>query len=123
MTEINPQTCRLGCARVSTSPEKTWRIDQVSWTEARVEAFAGMHNEGRRILVVFDAGSAIPEIIYETTEGALTDANTEIIWLQCCHACDISWVARFLQNVQITARSCECAICPLFWKDAPSALH
>jgi hypothetical protein len=33
-----------------------------------------MHNEERRIIVVFDEGSAIPEIIYETTEWALTDA-------------------------------------------------
>jgi hypothetical protein len=33
---------------------KTWRIDAVPWTENRVEAFAGLHNQGRRILVVFD---------------------------------------------------------------------
>jgi hypothetical protein len=28
---------------------KTWRIDAVPWTENRVEAFAGLHNQGRRI--------------------------------------------------------------------------
>src|SRR5215471_3388257 len=60
--------------------ERTWRIDQVPWSERNTEAFAGLHNQGRRILVVFDEASAIPDVIWETTEGALTDANTEIIW-------------------------------------------
>jgi hypothetical protein len=62
---------------------KTWRIDAVPWTENRVEAFAGLHNQGRRILVVFDEASAIPDLIWETTEGALTDEMTEILWLVC----------------------------------------
>jgi hypothetical protein len=52
----------------------------VPWSERNTEAFAGLHNKGRRILVVFDEASAIPDIIWETTEGALTDANTEIVW-------------------------------------------
>jgi hypothetical protein len=60
--------------------EKTWRIDAVPWSESNTEAFAGLHNEGKRIIVVFDEASAIPDIIWETTEGALTDANTEILW-------------------------------------------
>ena len=60
--------------------EKTWRIDVVPWSERTTEAFAGLHNQGRRILVVFDEASAIPDAIWETTQGALTDANTEIIW-------------------------------------------
>ena len=65
---------------VEPAHEKTWRIDAVPWSESNTEAFAGLHNEGRRIIVVFDEASAIPDIIWETTEGALTDANTEIIW-------------------------------------------
>ena len=60
--------------------ERTWRIDMVAWSERNTEAFAGLHNKGRRILVVFDEASAIPDIIWETTEGALTDADTQIIW-------------------------------------------
>lgn len=63
-----------------TAHEKTWRIDMVPWSERNTEAFAGLHNKGRRILVVFDEASAIPDIIWETTEGALTDSETEIIW-------------------------------------------
>ena len=60
--------------------ERTWRIDMVPWSERNTEAFAGLHNQGKRILVVFDEASAIPDIIWEVTEGALTDENTEIIW-------------------------------------------
>ena len=26
---------------------KTWRIDAVAWSENKVEAFAGLHNEGQ----------------------------------------------------------------------------
>lgn len=61
--------------------ERTWRIDMVPWSERNTEAFAGLHNQGKRILVVFDEASAIPDIIWEVTEGALTDANTQIIWV------------------------------------------
>lgn len=60
--------------------EKTWRIDMVPWSEKNTEAFAGLHNQGKRILVIFDEGSAIPDTIWEVTEGALTDRNTQIIW-------------------------------------------
>lgn len=60
--------------------ERTWRIDMIPWSENNPEAFAGMHNQGKRILYVFDEGSAISDVIYETAEGALTDKNTQIIW-------------------------------------------
>lgn len=69
-------------ARFSIDPdhEKTWRIDMVPWSEKNTEAFAGLHNAGKRIIIVFDEASAIPDIIWEVTEGALTDKNTQIIW-------------------------------------------
>jgi len=60
--------------------ERTWRIDMVPWSERNTEAFAGLHNQGRRILVLFDEASAIPDIIWEVAEGALTDRDTQIIW-------------------------------------------
>ena len=60
--------------------EKTWRIDAVPWSENNTEAFAGLHNQGRRILLIFDEASAIANIIWEVAEGALTDADTELIW-------------------------------------------
>ena len=61
--------------------ERTWRIDQVPWTVEKTEAFAGLHNKGKRILLVFDEASAIPDAIWDVAQGALTDKETEIIWL------------------------------------------
>ena len=60
--------------------EKTWRIDAIPWTEHKSEAFAGLHNKGKRLIVIFDEASAISDKIWEVTEGALTDDNTEIMW-------------------------------------------
>ncbi|HCE08100.1 MAG TPA: terminase [Oxalobacteraceae bacterium] len=61
--------------------EKTWRIDMVPWSVNNTEAFAGLHNQGKRILIVFDEASAIDDPIWEVTEGALTDEDTEIVWV------------------------------------------
>lgn len=61
--------------------ERTWRIDMLPWSENKTEAFAGMHNKGKRIVVIFDEASAIPNSIWEVTEGALTDEGTEILWI------------------------------------------
>ena len=60
---------------------KTWRCDLVPWSETNTEAFAGLHNEGKRIVLVFDEASAIINQIWEVAEGALTDADTEILWV------------------------------------------
>lgn len=62
--------------------EKTWRIDAIAWSEANPEAFAGLHNQKKRILIIFDEASAIANCIWEVVEGATTDKDTEIIW--CC---------------------------------------
>ena len=61
--------------------ERTWRIDMVPWSERNTEAFAGLHNKNKRILLVMDEASAVPDLIWEVAEGALTDEDTEIIWL------------------------------------------
>jgi hypothetical protein len=65
---------------VDPAHERTWRIDAIAWSEKNVEAFAGLHNQGKRVLAFFDEASAIPDVIWETTEGAMTDTNTEILW-------------------------------------------
>lgn len=66
----------------SRDPEhaETWRVDMVPWSEHNPEAFAGMQNQGKRILFVFDEASKIDDSIWETTSGALIGKNTEIIW-------------------------------------------
>jgi hypothetical protein len=60
--------------------EKTWRIDAVPWSIHNTEGFAGLHNQGRRILVIMDEASGIEDKIWDVTDGAMTDSDTEIIW-------------------------------------------
>ena len=62
--------------------QQSWRIDLLPWNEHRPEAFAGLHNQGKRIVVIMDEASVIPQIIYSTLEPIMTDVGTEIIW--CC---------------------------------------
>ncbi len=59
----------------------SWRCDAVTWSEHNTEAFAGLHNKGKRIIVITDESSNIADKVWEVIEGALTDENTEIIWL------------------------------------------
>jgi hypothetical protein len=58
-----------------------WRADATPWSENNTEAFAGLHNEGKRIILIMDEASAIADKVWEVAEGALTDENTEIIWV------------------------------------------
>ncbi|WP_319703295.1 terminase [Cronobacter sakazakii] len=61
--------------------DKRWRADAIPWSEHNTEAFAGLHNERKRIIVVFDEASNIADLVWEVAEGALTDEGTEIIWV------------------------------------------
>lgn len=61
--------------------EKLWRADFIPWSENNTQAFAGLHNLRKRVVVVFDEASEISDKIWEVAEGALTDEETEIIWL------------------------------------------
>ena len=61
--------------------EATWRTDFATWSEDNPQAFAGAHNKGKRLVIIFDEAAEISDVIYKTVEGALTDADTEIIWL------------------------------------------
>ena len=60
--------------------EKTWRVDGRPWTERNKEAFSGVHNFRKRVIIVFDECSMIPDTIWDATSGMLSDAETEIIW-------------------------------------------
>lgn len=70
-------------ALVSTAKghDKAWRLDAVTWSINNTEAFAGLHNQGKRIIVIYDEASGIHQKVWEVTLGALTDENTEIIWI------------------------------------------
>jgi len=60
---------------------RTWRCDAATWSETNTAAFAGLHNKGRRIVLLFDEASQIADKVWEVAEGALTDEDTEILWL------------------------------------------
>lgn len=62
--------------------EKTWRIDAVPWSAENAVAFNGLHNQGKRLLIIFDEASGIDDVIWENTAGVLTDGKTQILWMR-----------------------------------------
>lgn len=66
----------------STDPDHPdWRIDAIPWSADNPEAFAGLHNEGKRVLVVFDEASGIEDVIWETIDGVMNEKDTELLWI------------------------------------------
>ena len=61
--------------------DTAWAMDFTPWSEHNTEAFAGLHNEGRIIVLLMDEASGIANKIWEVAEGALTDENTILIWV------------------------------------------
>jgi hypothetical protein len=59
----------------------TWRVDARAWSPLSQESFSGLHNYGKRVLVVFDEASMIAEPIWRATDGMLNDALTQTIWI------------------------------------------
>lgn len=49
---------------------ETWFAHAIAWSKSAPENFAGTHEE--HVLVIFDEASAIDDIIWETTDGAMT---------------------------------------------------
>ena len=49
--------------------ERLWRTDYIPWSENNSEAFAGLHNKSKRIVLIFDEASGIADKIWETAEG------------------------------------------------------
>lgn len=60
---------------------KTWCLDAVTWDEHNAQAFAGLHNRGRRQIIIFDEASEIPDVIWEKADLTMSDPKTELIWL------------------------------------------
>lgn len=75
--DVNIQSVKINDAE----HEATWRTDFATWSDDNPQAFAGAHNKGKRLVIIFDEAAEISDVIYKTVEGALTDADTEIIWL------------------------------------------
>lgn len=60
--------------------EKEWAITATPWSEKNPAAFQGLHNQGRRVLIIFDEASGIADVIWDAAEGATTDKDTEVIF-------------------------------------------
>jgi hypothetical protein len=50
------------------------------WTETRPENFAGLNAKDRRIILLYDEASAIPDVIWQTSEAIVTDQDLQAIW-------------------------------------------
>lgn len=48
----------------------TWFVAAIPWSKEKSEAFAGLHAE--HVLVIFDEGSGIDDVIWDVSEGAMT---------------------------------------------------
>jgi hypothetical protein len=53
----------------------TWRVDAQVCREENSEAFAGLHAAGSTPWYLFDEASAVPDKIWEVSEGGLTDGE------------------------------------------------
>jgi hypothetical protein len=63
---------------LKSSPE-TWFASAIPWTEHNSESFAGTHEE--HVLVVFDEASAIADVIWDVSEGAMTTSGARWVAL------------------------------------------
>jgi hypothetical protein len=63
---------------MKSSPE-TWFASAIPWTEHNSESFAGTHEE--HVLIVFDEASAIADVIWDVSEGAMTTAGARWVAL------------------------------------------
>lgn len=55
--------------------QKNYRTTAASVSEHNTEAFAGLHNEGKTVFVIFDEASGVFSKIWSVAEGALTDGE------------------------------------------------
>ena len=62
-------------AAYSEDKQKNYRATAATVSETNTEAFAGLHNEGKTVAVIFDEASGVLKKIWEVADGALTDGE------------------------------------------------
>ena len=92
------------------SPED-WFIAAIPWSEHNSESFAGLHE--KHVLIIYDEASAIPDSIWEVSDGAMT--TTRAMWF--CFGNPTRNTGRFRecfgkfaslwQHQQIDSRQCK----------------
>lgn len=56
---------------------ETWFASAIPWSENNADAFAGAHE--KHVLILYDEANAVADVIWDTTEGALTTPMA--LWL------------------------------------------
>lgn len=51
--------------------QKNYKVTAATVSEQKTEAFAGLHNEGKTVIVIFDEASGVHGKVWEVAEGAL----------------------------------------------------
>lgn len=54
---------------------KNYKATAATVSETNTEAFAGLHNEGKTVAIIFDEASGVLSKIWEVADGALTDGE------------------------------------------------
>lgn len=75
--EVNVQSIKVR----EEGHENTWRCDFSTWSQENPQASAGAHNRRKRLIIIYEEASGIPDVIWKTQQGALSDSDTEIIWI------------------------------------------
>lgn len=55
--------------------QKNYKISAATVSEHNTEAFAGLHNSGKTVLIIFDEASGVKGKVWEVVEGALMDGE------------------------------------------------
>lgn len=55
--------------------KKNYKTSAATVSKDNTEAFAGLHNEGKTVFIIFDEASGVHSKIWEVSEGALTDGE------------------------------------------------
>lgn len=55
--------------------QKNYKTTAATVSETKTEAFAGLHNEGKTVFIIFDEASGVLQKVWEVSEGALTDGE------------------------------------------------
>lgn len=76
---------------------ETWRIDTVTWDEARPASISGLHNKGKAVSYVFEEAPGIPAIIWKYANGSFTETETIKIFMAFGNSDDPN--SKFEQNM------------------------
>lgn len=66
---------RGNMALVNRQHPEAWRVDAQTCEERNSESFAGLHAANSTPFYIFDEASAVPEKVYEVSDGGLTDGE------------------------------------------------